>query len=370
MNRTLKRVLGLTGSVALGIAGAVTFASGAQAHHPEITGSTECAENGDWTVTWKVTDWDSDNGSTGVITEILEAELNEASEIYVGAELPLYGSSDYLEGSQTFGSDVESASITIKAKWDKDDWNHSVYGERSHTVFAPADGCDEEPPAEPEPEFEYGGGSDCVATHVWAENYNPDALAEFTFDPSNGEPVTVTPGVDDPYSNYFLVDSAEEGLTVDVYLGEELIDTIEWVDNVLCSYVGVEADCEGMTFTMSVPADAGTTYFTLWTSLSDESETIEIAAGGTESRTYKAVGDEELWVEYYIEAPKDATGGGFQWIPCDEESPSPSETPSAQPDLPVTGSSLTIMVGSAAALIVAAAAIFLFMRRRRAAQDW
>nr|BFF24258.1 hypothetical protein GCM10025732_22230 [Glycomyces mayteni] len=47
-----------------------------------------------------------------------------------------------------------------------------------------------------------------------------------------------------------------------------------------------------------------------------------------------------------------------------------SESPSPKPELPKTGSSLSIMIGSAAALIVAAGVIFFLMRRRRAAQDW
>ncbi len=117
MNRTLKRVLGLTGSVALGIAGAVTFASAAQAHHVEIEGITECTPDGGWTVVWQVTDWNSDNGSVGTITAV-DAELNEGSEIAVDAVLPHPTSGNYLEGSQNFASDVTEASIKVNAKWD------------------------------------------------------------------------------------------------------------------------------------------------------------------------------------------------------------------------------------------------------------
>lgn len=361
MNRTLKRVLGLTGSVALGIAGAVTFASGAQAHHPEIKGITECAQDGGWTVVWQVTDWDSYNDSVGTITEV-SAELNEGSEIAVGAELPAYDSGDYLEGSQDIAAGVASASITIKGEWD-----NGAKGESSLTVSSPAEGCEGE---EPTPDYQFGGQSDCVGIYVWAENFNPDELAEFTFAPSNGDAVTATPEVDDYFEEYFLLDSAEEGLTVDVYVGEDLVDTIEWTDNVLCSYVAVEADCEGLIFTLTVPEDGEAATFELYSSLAEDPIFVELAPGESSTHTFKAVGDEDLWVDYYIETQKDYTSGGVMWIPCDEESPSPSETPSAQPQLPTTGSSLTIMVGSAAALIVAAGAIFLIMRRRRTAQDW
>ncbi|MBO3731241.1 LPXTG cell wall anchor domain-containing protein [Glycomyces niveus] len=365
MNRTLKRVLGLSGSVVLGLAGAVAFASGAQAHHPEIQGITECTPDGGWTVVWQVKDWDSDNGSAGKITEILtDGEFNEGTEIVVGASLPAFDSGDYLEGSQNFSADVDLASITIKGEWD-----NGAKGETSSTVSAPEGGCTEEPPAEPEPEYEFGGGSDCVGVYVWADNYNPDALAEFTFAPSNGDAVTYTPEVDEGFYEYFYVDSAEEGLTVDIFVGEELVDTIEWYDNELCSYIAVESDCDGLTITLTVPADGEETYFEVYADTMEEPLGYTLAAGESEVVEIPAAG-EEFWAWYYIETPKDATGGELYWAPCDEETPSPSGTPSAQPQLPTTGSSMTIMIGSAAALIVAAAAIFLIMRRRRAAQDW
>ena len=363
MNRTLKRVLGLTASVTLGLAGAVAFASGAQAHHPEIKGITECTPDGGWTVVWQVTDWDSDNDSIGTLTEVItEGEFNEGTEIVVGAQLPAYDSGDYLEGSQNFGADVTTAKLTLKGQW-----SNGFPGESSVTVSAPADGCESE---EPSADYQFGGDSDCVGIYVWAENYNPDVLAEFTFEPSNGEAVTYTPEVDEGFYEYFMVDNADDGLTVDIYVDGELADTIEWTNNELCSYVSVEADCEGLIFTLSVPEDGEPATFELWTSLGEDPITVELAPGESETHTFKAVGDEELWVDYYIETAKDATSGGVYWIPCDEETPSPSETPSAQPQLPTTGSSLTIMISSAAALIVAAAAIFLIMRRRRAAQDW
>jgi LPXTG-motif cell wall-anchored protein len=362
MNRTLKRVLGLTGSVMLGLAGAVTFASAAQAHHPSITGITECTPDGGWNVTWQVTDWEGTQNAVGTIKTV-EGEFNDGNEIVPGAVLPAFSSGDHLVGSQDFTADQTSAEIKVYAEWD-----NGAKGETVGTVTAPEGGCEEEPPPGPDPDFGYE--IDCVGIYVWVANYNPDDLAEFTLDPSTGDAVTVTPEVDEPYYEYFLLDNAEDGLSVDVYVGEELLETIEWVNKDLCSYVAVEADCEGLIFTLTVPADGETTNFELWTSLSEEPTLVELAPGESETHTFKAVADEELWVDYYIETPKDSTYGGVLWIPCDEESPSPSETPSAQPQLPTTGSSLTIMIGSAAALIVAAAAIFLIMRRRRTAQDW
>jgi LPXTG-motif cell wall-anchored protein len=360
MNRTLKRVLALTGSVALGLAGAVTFASAAQAHHTVLEGSSACAEDG-WTVTWKVSDWTDDPNNPGWITTITGGEGLEG-DIVEGAELPAPGTAP-LESTQTFDLGVTEVTLQVAGKWDNEQTNSGT----PVTVYQPAGGCEVEGPEEPVTQI--GSETDCVGIYVWASNENAEALQEFTFVGSDGEEVSGTPEVGDEFWHYFLMEEAETGLSVEVYAGEELVDTIEWTGNALCEYVAVEADCEGLIFTLTVPADGETTTFELVTSLNqDESESITLNPGETETRTYKAVSGEDLWVDYYIETPKDATAGGVQWIPCEEETP--SESPSAAPQLPTTGSSLSIMIGSAAALILAAAAIFLIMRRRRAAQDW
>lgn len=365
MNRTLKRVLGLTGSVMLGLAGAVTFASAAQAHHVTYSGVPECTDDG-WIVKWEATDWEGKPADIKGYVASYEANGSLTGNLAVAdAELPEFGSSTPLTGTQMMTLDDETATLILNGRWDNGQTNEGT----PVTVSQPDGGCEGEP-ADPEPVTAVGSEVDCVGIWVWAENQNPEALEEFTFVSSDGEEVSGTPEVGDTFSHYFLLDEAADALTVEVYAGEELVDTIEWTSNELCSYVSVEADCEGLIFTLTVPADGEAATFELWTSLSEEPITVELAPGESETHTFKAVGDEELWVDYYIETQKDATYGGVQWIPCDEETPSPSETPSAQPQLPTTGSSMTIMIGSAAALIVAAAAIFLIMRRRRAAQDW
>jgi len=365
MNRTLKRVLGLTGSVALGIAGAVTFASAAQAHHVEIKGITECAPDGGWNVVWQVTDWNSQNLGPGVITSV-DADLNDGSEIVEGAELPHPTSGNYLEGSQDFSADVTEAQINIAAEWP-----NGQTGSGTGAVSAPEGGCAEEPPAEPEPEVEVGGWSDCFGIYTEANNLNEEALAEFTFAPSNGDPISYTPEVDEWFYEYFTLEDAAAGLSVDILVDGELYDTIEWVDNPLCGYATVESDCaEGLIYTLTVPADGEETSFYFYPDYSEEEIVEVVAPGETKTVTISPVDNQEFWVYYSVETPKDAISGETPWYPCDVESPSPSETPSAAPQLPTTGSSLTIMIGSAAALILAAAVLFMVMRRRRAAQDW
>lgn len=363
MNRTLKRVLGLAGSAVLGLAGAVTFASAAQAHHVEIEGVTECTPDGGWTVVWQVTDWASQGLEAGVITSVeVDGEFNEGTEIAVDQQLPHPDSGDYLEGSQNFGADVETATITIEAAWP-----NGATGNGTGTVSQPEGGCAEEEPEEPQPSFEYGGFYECTSVYVWGENYNEEALAEFTFVSSDGEEISGAPEVNDWIDYTFFVQDFEAGLSVDIFVDDELVDTITWEPNELCAYISVENDCETLTFTLTSPEDGEAAYFEVWNNLNDDEWTFELSPG--QSETIEIPGEEGLQVYYYIETQKDGITGEVRWTPCPPPSV-PTESPSAKPELPQTGSSLTIMVASAAALIVAAGVIFFLMRRRRAAQDW
>lgn len=369
MNRTLKRVLGLSGSVVLGLAGAVTFASAAQAHHSDYWGTSSCNADGTWTVTWEATDgtWPGKDANLTSTVQSWTVEGEVSGDLFSeGAALPANGSTDTLQGTQVVPGDVDTVSLDLTVKWS----NEVVETGDPYVVSQPEGGCDTTP-EEPEPGFVFDSDVDCVGIWVWADNTNPEALAEFTFISSDGEETSGTPEVgEDGFGWYFFVEDPEAGLSVDVLVDGELTETFEWYDKELCSYIAVEQDCDGLTFTLSVPEDGEPTYFEIWSDLDDEPITRELAPGDTEVVPVAIDSDEEVWVSYYIEVPKDAVSDWVMWTPCDEETPSPSDTPSAQPQLPTTGSSMTIMIGSAAALIVAAAAIFLIMRRRRAAQDW
>ncbi|WP_205327737.1 LPXTG cell wall anchor domain-containing protein [Glycomyces sp. YM15] len=373
MNRTLKRVLGLSGSVVLGLAGAVTFASAAQAHHSDYWGTSACNEDGTWTVTWEATDgtWHGRPDDLVGTVQSWAVDGDVAGDLFMAdAALPAHGSADTLSGTQVVPGNVDTVSLSLTVKWANSDYEKVETGQ-PFIVSQPEGGCDTTP-EEPEPGFTIDSDVDCVGIWVWAENTNPEALAEFTFVSSDGEEESYTPEADgeDGFGWYFYVEDFEAGLSVDVLVDGDLVETFEWYDKELCSYIAVEADCEGLTFTLSVPEDGEETYFEIWSDIAEEPLTYTIAPGGSESVPLAIDVQEEVWISYYIEVPKDAVYGDFLWTPCDEETPSPSETPSAQPQLPTTGSSMTIMIGSAAALIVAAAAIFLIMRRRRAAQDW
>jgi LPXTG-motif cell wall-anchored protein len=357
MNRTLKRVLGLAGSVALGVTGAVTFASAAQAHHPEISGSAVCVDGG-WEVTWDVA---LVGPVDGKITGINPTEPAIEGDLQVGA----VGSS--FTGTQLYPADAAGASIEITSVWYEGQRNQIEGAASSALTF---DGtCSEEPPEEPEPEVTAGAVSDCLGLTVTVANNNDDALAEITLTPSTGEPVTVTPAVGEPVSEFFAVQDPEAGLTVTVTAGDAEVGVFTWDTGSLnCEWGVVYDTCEGLEFELSVPAEAAETTVTLTPSEGDE--VVVVLEPGAEPQVveFPASGD-ELTVSYVINDGKSEYTGEVPWTRPEgcEEAPA-TETPEAQ--LPTTGSSMTIMISAAAALVLAAAVLFFIARRRRAAADW
>ncbi|THV31213.1 LPXTG cell wall anchor domain-containing protein [Glycomyces paridis] len=374
MNRTLKRVLGLTASVTLGLAGAVAFASGAQAHHTEVAPTTDClAADGSWTVTWSATDWawksyGDGNLGAGTITKVTstpDVALN--GDIAVGETLPYPGEGS-LTATQTFGADVEQATLVIKAEWPNGQKGDNK--QYLKTAYKPTQLCEpDDEPSTPAPvaDAQQESWSDCFGLTVWVANLNPDKLATFTISPSNGDSFEVTPEAGQEGETFDFPASETGDLTVDVSVDGGEPTTHAWAPAENCDFGEYFDTCEGLDFNLMVPADGVETTYTFTTSENEEPAVYVVAPGDTQEVSFE--GTPGLIVYLLIENGKNPYPFEFEWTPCDE-TPSASETPSAAPQLPTTGSSLSIMIGSAAALIVAAAAILLIMRRRRAAQDW
>lgn len=361
MNRTLKRVLGLAGSVALGVVGAVAIGSAAQAHHVEVEWSSECVDDG-WVVTWEVTDWNSRNGATGTITKVT-ADGELSGDIVEGAVLPHPDSDEKLVATQKVGNDVAKVSLKIDAQWD-----NKNFGSGQGEAFQPEGGCEQ--PVEHESAVAVSAASDCFGIGIVSSNENPDKLAEITYVPSDGEAVSQTPAVGEQFVKYFPVSDFEAGLSVQVLVDGEEYDTYQWTSPGNCEWGYIYDTCEGLEFELTIPEDGTETTFTFTPSEGDE--VVEtVAPGETKTVTFTATGD-ELTVSYVIDDGKNFYEGEVPWEkPEDcEETPVPSESPTPEAQLPTTGSSMTIMISAAAALVLAAAVLFLIARRRRAAADW
>ncbi|GAB4007061.1 hypothetical protein GCM10029992_59710 [Glycomyces albus] len=188
MNRTLKRVLGLTGSVVVGLAGAVTFASAAQAHHANVTGTAPCLEaDGTWEVTWSVNDWDWKGWDpqlgagwiTGV-TSTSDSEIVGDFSLDTTSDddvfLPYPGETP-LSATQVV-TDVDAESVTLKVAGEWSNGQTDMGDGHKATVLKPTQECEQ--PEEPSAETSASAVSDCFAITITASNSNPEALAEFT----------------------------------------------------------------------------------------------------------------------------------------------------------------------------------------------
>ena len=363
MNRTLKRVLGLAGSVAVGLAGAVVFASSAQAHHPEVSGTAECVD-GNWEVTWSVTlvAPGGRNVPDGEIVSISPDQPQIDGDLAVGAKGP---NGTTFTGVQTFPGDTTQAKLTVKAKWD---YKKGGDVKEDRTGWVKFSGTCEEEPEPQVPETSVSYSSDCFAITITAANSNPEALAEFTFTPSEGEPVTGTPEVGELLVHSFLVVDPESEFSVAVTADGEDAGVFEWEGPANCPVFDVEDSCEGLTFLVEVPAEGTETTFDVVTSEGGE-YSLTVAPG--ESGTIEVpVEADSVTVEWSYTDGKFVQPGSFDWTKpvCDEETSTPP--PAAEEQLPTTGSSMTIMISAAAALVAAAIVLFVVARRRRAAQDW
>ncbi len=137
MNRPLKRLLALTGSVFLGTLGAVVLGSPAQAHHNTITASAACAEDGKIKITWSVEN--SEDDKTETITAVNKTPSDAITGIAVGTTIGKGGTAEgKITGIQLVDDDTDWASLELKATW-----SNGVKNTNSHKIkLKDLDTCD------------------------------------------------------------------------------------------------------------------------------------------------------------------------------------------------------------------------------------
>ncbi len=138
MNRPLKRLLGLAGSVVLGTFGAVALVSPAQAHHNTITAGSVCAD-GKIRINWKIENSEDDKAERiTAITKTPNTDIKKASDnslVGVGTQIE---ADETLEAYQIVSANTTTAKLAITAKWAKT--GHVNYDEKTYTI--PALDCD------------------------------------------------------------------------------------------------------------------------------------------------------------------------------------------------------------------------------------
>ncbi|GAA1377654.1 LPXTG cell wall anchor domain-containing protein [Catellatospora chokoriensis] len=112
-----RRLLAVTGSVALGLMGAVALGSPAQAHHPELEPVAICATDG-WTINWTIEN--SETQWEGKITKITPSPTGSLTggTLAVGKTLPKKNKGS-LTAVQKVGLDVKKVSLYVEVLWEK-----------------------------------------------------------------------------------------------------------------------------------------------------------------------------------------------------------------------------------------------------------
>jgi LPXTG-motif cell wall-anchored protein len=135
----LRRTTAVLAGAVIGLAGVVATAAPASAHHPELTGTAACVEEGGWKVDWTLTAV-APHEKVGTIVKVESTEGGSPlSKIVVDATV---GANQTVTETQSFPVEVTKAKLVVAMKWDGVDRKRI-----EHKVEAP-EGC--KPPTEPE----------------------------------------------------------------------------------------------------------------------------------------------------------------------------------------------------------------------------
>jgi hypothetical protein len=137
----LRRTTAALAGVFIGLAGAVAFAAPASAHYTELSGKTDCLQNGGWKVDWTLAPRNA--LIDGKIVKVEETAGGTAlKNIVEGAKVATGGT---ITDSQSFGKDVAEVTLSVKVVW--------VYGK----PMAPPDLAAADLPAKGDDNWHPGG---------------------------------------------------------------------------------------------------------------------------------------------------------------------------------------------------------------------
>jgi LPXTG-motif cell wall-anchored protein len=250
----LRRTTAALAGAFIGLAGAVAFAAPASAHYTELTGKTDCLENGGWTVDWTLTPKNAP--IDGKIVKVEESAGGTAlKNIVEGAKVATGGT---ITDSQSFGKDVAEVTLSVKVAWiyeksdeaeaiaaklpskggewkPGDDKKVIVYKVEA-TVKAPQD-CEQppnHPPAEqPSPILE----QDCDSMTIGLHNPENGEKVVLRLTPSTGEEriLVVKPGKDETTT----FEGVKPGFTVTVHIkGVKGSETVPYTQPKNCNTGG------------------------------------------------------------------------------------------------------------------------------------
>jgi LPXTG-motif cell wall-anchored protein len=168
----LQRTTAVLAGTVLGVAGAVALAAPASAHHTTVTGTTACTPSGDWTVTWKVVN--SESNKVGTVKDVVVTPAGKpVTTIVVDAEIPKGGE---IVGTQALSKDDATASLKVLVKW-----------------LTKANGYPDNNPPKSWDEASVNRPEYCTPTTVPPTTVPPTTVPPTTVPPTTVPPTTVPP---------------------------------------------------------------------------------------------------------------------------------------------------------------------------------
>jgi LPXTG-motif cell wall-anchored protein len=317
----------------------------AWAHHTTVTGDPVCdTDTGNWVITWTVKN--SEWNKTARLTEASwRPDGSTMTNIAVGAFLPK-PRDGVLSGVQTVTGSATSASLRVRAEWD------NGFKENAHTTRVTFNGtCQED---KPKPHVVFSSACDGTVTVTLSNDADAKKNATFTVTGAGGfsQTKTVAPGGS---VDVVVPASASGDITVTVPGSPNA--TYSWVEPDNCAPVKVSSlsNCTQLIVHVENPQGNRAKTFVITSGSTSEEFTL---AGG-ESKEFTFPGGAGVSATVKLKGKDDGTT--VTW-----ENPGTCAPPTTTtPPLPVTGASLTSLIGIGGALVLVGGALLLVLRYRR-----
>ncbi|RAO26240.1 hypothetical protein PSN13_06261 [Micromonospora saelicesensis] len=367
-----RRVAAIAAGALIGLAGVVTFAAPASAHHSEIQVKAACdTATGEWVATWTVNSYapgdvknykfDEVSAKTYVGDVASDATIDGIAATEA-KEYP-HSVSEPVIAKQRLDAKTTKATLSVRAMWDNGFLDKEL---RSAAIEFSGTCAKEQPPVPTTPKPTASVAADCDGDVLVKLENGKDATApaKFTITGADGFTKTVTvkvgknESVKVPAKNATAIKVVAEGLDKPLFEGtpaaaENCVEPGEPAG----SY---KSTCTELIFDIANPADGETITIT-FTPNKGKAQTLTVEPGKSGTVTFPA--QEGLTVTPTAEGLDDTSP--IAWEKPADCTPGQGGGDKDEPTLPLTGAATGGIIAGAAVLLAAGVALFVVARRRR-----
>ncbi|MER7591185.1 LPXTG cell wall anchor domain-containing protein [Micromonospora sp. NPDC127501] len=367
-----RRVAAIAAGALIGLAGVVTFAAPASAHHSEIQVKAACdTATGEWVATWTVNSYapgdvksykfDEVSAKTYVGDVASDATIDGIA-VTEAKEYP-HSVSEPVIAKQRLDAKTTKATLSVRAMWDNEFLDDKL---RSAAIEFSGTCAKEQPPVSATPKPTVSVAADCDGDVLVKLENGKDATAsaKFTITGADGFTKTVTvkvgknESVTVPAKNATTIKVVADGVDKPLFEGtpaaaENCVEPGEPAG----SY---KSTCTELIFDIANPADGETITIT-FTPNKGKAQTLTVEPGKSGTVTFPA--QEGLTVTPTAEGLDDTSP--IAWEKPADCTPGQGGGDKDEPTLPLTGAATGGIIAGAAVLLAAGVALFVVARRRR-----